>query len=161
MTYNNMIYDIQSLSSQNDSRVCGILIWQQSSPKIYYNSVYLTGIGANHFGSAGLRIEGTTTNADVKNNILINMRDDSPYCASAIFNYQTTNYTSDYNVLFYDDTNQNNCLARVGSIDYKTLTDYQVTLRDLHSYVEMPHFVEPYLEIDPNIATYLESRVLQ
>ncbi|HSW56538.1 MAG TPA: T9SS type A sorting domain-containing protein [Ignavibacteriaceae bacterium] len=158
MVYNNMVYDIQSLSSQNDSRVCGILMWQQNSPKIYYNSVYLTGTGANHFGSAALRIEGTTTNADVKNNIMINVRDDSPYCASAIFNYQTTNYTSDYNVLFYDDTNQNNCLARVGSIDYKTLTDYQVTLRDLHSYVEMPHFVEPYLEIDPTIPTYLESR---
>ena len=119
MVYNNMIYDIQSLSSQNDSRVCGVLIWQQSSPKIYYNTVYLTGTGANHFGSAALRIEGTTTNADVKNNILINMRDDSPHCASAIFNYQTTNYTSDYNVLFYDDTNQNNCLARVGSIIIK------------------------------------------
>jgi hypothetical protein len=158
MVYNNMIYDIHSLSSQNDSRVCGILTWQQSSPKIYYNSVYLTGTGANHFGSAALRIEGTTTNADVKNNILINMRDDSPHCASAIFNYQTTNYTSDYNVLFYDDANQNNCLARVGSIDYKTLPDYQVTLRDLHSYVEMPHFIEPYLHIDDTIATYIESR---
>ena len=86
-----------------------------------------------------------STNADVKNNIFINTRDDSPHCASAIFDYQTTNFTSDYNVLFYDDTNQYNCLVRIGSIDYQTLADWQVTGKDLHSYVEMPHFVDPYL----------------
>jgi hypothetical protein len=30
--------------------------------------------------------------------------------------------------------------------------------KDLHSYVEMPHFVEPYLHINDTIATYIEAR---
>ena len=41
---------------QYDSRVAGIQMWYQNNPKIYYNSVYLTGIGSNKYGSAALYI---------------------------------------------------------------------------------------------------------
>ncbi len=160
LIYNNMIYDIQSTSTQVDSRVSGILVWDQINPKIYYNSVYLSGTGANKKGSAALFVEhyNTVTNLDLKNNIFVNTRDESPYCASAIYDYTATNLTSDYNDLYYDAANNNNCLVRAGGTDYLTLEDWQATLNDLNSYVEMPHFVEPYLHIDDTIATYIESR---
>jgi hypothetical protein len=158
LVYNNMLYDIQSISTQIDSRVSGIQLWYQNNPKIYYNSVYLSGIGTNKYGSAALYITNNVTNADIKNNIFVNTRDESPYCASVIYDYSSANLTSDYNDLYYDDTNNNNCLVRIGSTNYNTLADWQATLNDLHSYDEMPHFVEPYLHIDSTIATYLESR---
>ena len=160
MVYNNMIFNINSTSIHSNSRVAGIQIYNQVNPKIYYNSVYLTGNGngANHFGSAALILPTGITNADVKNNIFVNNRDESPYCASAIYDYSATNLTSDYNDLYYDDTNNNNCLVRIGGANYLTLSDWQATLNDLNSYVEMPNFVSPYLHIDEVIPTYLESR---
>jgi predicted GH43/DUF377 family glycosyl hydrolase len=156
--YNNMIYDINSTSAQPDSRLAGIQVYYQNSPKIYYNSIYLSGTGENQLGSAALYIYSSVTNADVKNNIFVNTRDEGQYCASAIYDYSVSNLTSDYNDLYYDDTNNNNCLVRIGSTNYNTLADWQATLNDLHSYVEMPHFVEPYLHIDPAIPTYIEAR---
>ncbi len=164
MVYNNMVYDIQSASTQGNSRVAGIQIWNQTNPKIYYNNVYLsgTGNGANPAGSAALYIYGGFSGSpgvDLKNNIFVNTRDESPYCASAIYDYNIYNLTSDYNDLYYDETNQYNCLTRIGVTNYHTLADWQAaTGKDLHSYVEMPEFVDPYLHIDESIATYLESR---
>ena len=46
-------------------------------------------------------------------------------------------------IYYYDDTNQYNCLVRIGVTNYHTLADWQATGKDLHSYVEMPHFVDP------------------
>jgi len=157
--YNNMIYDIHSTSNQSNSRVAGIQMQHQSNPKIYYNSVYLSGTGANQLGSAAFYIYTGCTNVDAKNNIFINTRDESPYFASAIYDYSASNLTSDYNDLYYDATNTNNCLVRAGGNDYKTLGEWQVTTQDLHSYIEMPPFISSTdLHIDETIATYLESR---
>jgi hypothetical protein len=154
MVYNNMVYNIQSTSTQSDSRVAGIQTWYQDNPKIYYNSVYLFGTGANHSGSAALYIHHNCTNAEAKNNILVNTRDESPYYASAIYDYSASNLTSDYNDLY-----SNNCLVRIGSTNYTTLADWQVTTQDLHSYVEMPPFISSTdLHINETIPTYLESR---
>ena len=50
--YNNMVYDIQSTSAAGDSRVAGIQMWRQNNPKVYYNTVYLSGTGTNIFGSS-------------------------------------------------------------------------------------------------------------
>jgi hypothetical protein len=160
MIYNNMIFNINSTSIHSDSRVAGIQIYNQVNPKIYYNSVYLTGNGngANPIGSTALLLRSGITNADVKNNIFVNTRDESPYCASAIYDYSAANLTSDYNDLYYDDANQNNCLVRISSTNYFTLSDWQATGKDLHSYVEMPHFKAPYLHITENEETLLESR---
>ena len=80
------------------------------------------------------------TNVDAKNNIFVNTRDESPYCASSIRVYTNTTLTSDYNDLFYEPS-QNNCLVRIGSTEYLTLADWQVTGKDLSSITEMPHFV--------------------
>jgi len=157
MVYNNMIYDIQSTSTWPDSRVAGIQIWQQNNPNIFYNSVYLSGTGANHQGSAAFYIHHSCSNVTLKNNILVNTRVDSPYCATAIYDHTATNLTSDNNILYYAP-NQNNSLVRIGITRYNTLVDWQVTTNDLQSYIEMPHFIEPFLHIDDTIATYIESR---
>lgn len=151
-----MIYDIQSSSTNYDSRVSGIQIFYQSNPKVYYNTVYLSGTGANRRGSAALYIYDGVTNADVKNNIFVNTRNESPYCASAIYDYTASNLTSDNNDLFYQ-TNQYNCLVRIGNTDYNTLADWQSQGKDLHSINEMPNFVDPYLHINAVIPTYLEK----
>jgi hypothetical protein len=158
LVYNNMIYDIQSSSTENDSRVAGIQLENQNNPKIYYNSVYLTGKGENKLGSAALYIHPSVTNADVKNNIFINTRDESPYCASAIYDYGSTNLISDFNDLYYDNTNANNCLVRIGSTNYHTLADWQATGKDFHSISVMPCFSGTDLHIDVTEATCLESR---
>jgi len=153
--YNNMVYDIQSTSAQSNSRVAGIQIWNQSSPKIYYNSVYLTGTGSNFQGSAAFYIYGGfggSTGVDIKNNIFVNTRDESPYYASAIYDYSASNLTSDYNDLY-----ANNYLVRIGNTNYNTLADWQATGKDLHSITEMPQFVSPDLHIDWNIFTLLDG----
>jgi hypothetical protein len=155
--YNNMVYDIQSTSTQSNSRVAGIQMWDQAYPKIYYNSVYLTGTGANHQGSAAFYISFNCTNVNAKNNIFVNTRDESPYWASSIYDYSASNLTSDYNDLYYE-LNQYNALVRIGSTNYNTLADWQATGKDLNSVTEMPNFVDPYLHIDETIPTNLESR---
>ncbi|MCW8805569.1 MAG: right-handed parallel beta-helix repeat-containing protein [Ignavibacteriaceae bacterium] len=154
IVYNNMVYDIRGSSN----RIAGIQLWYVNNSKIYYNSVKLAGNGSGTVtnGSAALYISHSSTNIEVKNNILVNTRDESPYSASSIYDYSASNLTSDYNDLFYE-TNQNNCLVRIGSTNYITLAEWQATLNDVNSHVEMPHFVEPYLHIDENIETYLES----
>jgi hypothetical protein len=118
------------------------------------------GNGANPAGSAALYIYGGfsgSAGVDLKNNIFVNTRDESPYCASAIYDYSASNLTTDYNDLYYEP-NQYNCMVRAAGTDYLTLADWQAMGQDLNSITEMPFFVSPDLHIDENIATYLESR---
>jgi photosystem II stability/assembly factor-like uncharacterized protein len=158
--YNNMIYDIQSTSTLFDSRVTGIQMTYQNNPKIYYNSVYLSGTGTNKYGSAGLYIGSVCSGIDSRNNILVNTRDESPYCASAIYDYTASNLTADYNDLYYEP-NQYNALVRIGGNKYNTLADWQATGKDAHSYVEMPHFISSTdLHIDETIPTNIESHAI-
>jgi hypothetical protein len=159
LVYNNMVYDIRSSSNQSGSIVAGIQVWYQNNPKIFYNSVYLSGNGngANPDGSAALYISGEVTNLYAKNNIFVNNRDESPYCASSIYDYTAANLTSDYNDLYYEP-NQYNCLVRAGGTDYLTLAEWQATGQDLNSVTEMPNFISPYLHIAENEETLLESR---
>jgi len=157
--YNNMVYDISSTSPQSDSRVAGIQIWLQSNPKIYYNTVYLSGNGANHLGSAAFYIYGgwgNSANVDLKNNIFVNTRDESPYCASSIYCYNYTIFTSDYNDLYYEQS-PNNCLVKADYLEYLTLADWQSTGKDSNSVTEMPNFVLPDLHVADNILTLLDG----
>lgn len=154
--YNNMVYDINSTSIQSNNRLAGIYLAYQTNPIIYYNSVYLLGGGATPLGSAALYIYTSCTNIDAKNNIFINTRDESTYCASSIYDYSASNLITDYNGLFYQ-SNSNNALVRIGNTKYNTLTDWQTTGKDLHSVNEMPYFIAPYLHIKDTIS-YLESR---
>jgi len=154
--YNNMIYDIQSISTDNNSCVSGIQVWFQDNSKIYYNSIYLSGNGSNYRGSAALYIYNECTSVIAKNNILVNTRDESPYCASAIYDYTTTNLTSDNNDLYYEQ-GQYSCLVRAGGTEHKTLADWRTKNKDLNSITEMPNFTAPHLHINESVPTNLES----
>jgi hypothetical protein len=159
LVYNNMVYDIQSTSTASDSRVTGIQMWQQNSPKIYYNSAYLSGTGANQQGSAALYTYswGTCTNIDARDNILVNARNESPYFASTIYLSPGSSFaTSNYNDL-YNTPSQYNCLVRIGGTKYNTLADWQATGKDLNSINEMPNFAAPVLHINSSILTNIES----
>jgi hypothetical protein len=155
LIYNNMVYDIQSTSTQSNNRVAGIQMWYQQNPKIYYNSVSLYGKGTNHLGSAALYVQSACTNVDVKNNILVNTRDESPYWTAAIYNYGSSG-AQDYNDL-YTNLNTNSYLVKIGSTNYNTLTDWQAKGEDLHSVNEKPNFTDIHLHINETIPTYLEK----
>ena len=161
LVYNNIIYDIQSTSSQTDSRISGIEIWNQNNPKIFYNSINLSGSGSIYLGSGALYIGTGNTGIDSKNNIFINTRDESPYCASTIYAQSAVNLTSDYNDLFYDNSNPNNSLVKIGSTKYLTLADWQATGKDLNSINETVNFYSPTdLHINNNYFTLLDEHAV-
>jgi hypothetical protein len=154
--YNNMIFDLQSSSPQANSKVSGIELRNQSYSKVYFNSVYLSGTGSNQKGSASLNVGINCSNIQVKNNLLVNVRNEAPYCASAINCNSSSCFISNYNDL-YVESNQCNFIVNAGSANYKSLNDWQSTGQDLNSFAELSHFIEPYLHIDKSIATHLES----
>lgn len=154
--YNNMIFDLQSSSPQANSKVSGIELRNQSYSKVNFNSVYLSGTGSNQKGSASLNVGINCSNIQVKNNLFINMRNESPYCAAAINCNSSSCFISNYNDL-YTESSQCNFLVRSETTNYKLLNEWQSTGQDLNSFIELPHFIEPYLHIDKSIATHLES----
>lgn len=145
--YNNMVYDIQSSSPEESAVACGIELRNQEYAKIYYNSIFLSGTGNNKAGSAGLYITNDCLNSVVKNNILLNTRDESPYSAFALNDCSSAGLVSDYNNLFVAE-NQNNFLIRKNEVNYKNLSDWRLTGMDIHSFNEMPPFENPGLHID-------------
>jgi hypothetical protein len=156
MIYNNMIFDIQSTSANPISRITGIQIWHNHNPKVYYNSIHLSGTGSNYLGSAALFIRTNTTNIEACDNIFVNTRDESPYCATSIYLYTSpTILTSDYNDLYYQP-GQYNCLVRASGGDYYNLQEWQATGHDMYSISEMPNFTD-LLHIDESIPNNLES----
>ncbi|MDH3268366.1 MAG: right-handed parallel beta-helix repeat-containing protein, partial [Ignavibacteria bacterium] len=159
LVYNNMVYDIRSSATQTEATVAGIQLMGQYYPRVYYNSVYLDGFGngANPDGSGALYIYGDCSNVVVKNNILVNTRDESPYCASSIYFYGNSSMiTSDYNDLYYVQ-NPNNCLVRSTGGDYFNLAEWQVTGQDVNSITEKPFFINPHLHMNHIVPTNIES----
>jgi hypothetical protein len=132
--YNNMVYDIRSSSN----RASGIQLWYVNNSKIYYNTVYLfgNGTGTTTNGSAALYISHSCTNVESKNNILVNTRDESPYFATAIYDYTASNLTSDYNDLY-----SSNKLVKIGATNYNTLAEWQATGKDINSVSKLVNFV--------------------
>ena len=159
VVYNNMVYDINSSSTVSGARVAGIQMWYQYYPRIYFNTVYLDGLGegANQDGSGALYIHDGCSNIVAKNNILVNTRDESPYCASSIYIYGYSNVlTSDHNDLYYVQ-NPNNCLVRSTGGDYFNLAEWQATGQDVNSISEMAPFTLPDLHIDWEVYSLLDG----
>ena len=158
LVYNNIISDIQSSSTEPGASVGGIHMWCQYSPKIYYNSVYLSGNGngANPEGSSALFVWGGCSNIIMKNNIFVNKRDDSPYCASSVCFITPATLTSDNNDLYYIE-NELNCLVDYSVSDYHTLAEWQASGQDLHSVSVMPFFIDEYLHVNHYVPTFIES----
>ena len=73
----------------------------RNNPKIYYNSIYVSGIGTNNMVQQLCILYRRCTNVEAKDDIFVNTRDESPYWAAFIHNYSGSNFTSDYNDLFH------------------------------------------------------------
>jgi hypothetical protein len=159
--YNNMVYDIQSNSAVSTSDIAGIQMWCQRDPRIYYNSVYLYGVGENELGSSALLIDGTCNGVSVKNNIFVNTRDDQPYCASTIYSSWTSIGSSDNNDLYYEQS-EYSCLVNLQGTNFKTLKDWQQATsgKDKNSITEMPNFTSNNLHINTGIASNIESHAI-
>ena len=55
--YNNMIYDLNNTSTSGSGYICGIDTWYTSTALIAYNSVQISGIGANPLGTYALGVD--------------------------------------------------------------------------------------------------------
>jgi hypothetical protein len=156
MVYNNMIFDIKGSKDNNCGKISGIQIKYQTNPKIYNNSVYLSGTCSNTSKSAALWIDYICNNTDIRNNILVNMREEIYGAAQSLFVQSGSSFNSDNNDLCIKP-NQSNCLVTSDDIRYKTLTEWQLTNNDLNSICELPLFASPDLHLNLNFATSLDN----
>jgi hypothetical protein len=149
--YNNMVYDINHRAPSGG--VAGIRAWYQDSVRVEHNSVYLseTGDVAPTGGSAAVWFDSSNTLPSLRNNILVNTRNDSPYVSTAI-RLLTTAKISDYNDIHVGSFTS----AYVGEgplATYKSLANWQTLGYDLHSVSMLPAFRAPYLHIDSTHAS--------
>jgi hypothetical protein len=151
--YNNKVWDITNGVGQS-VEVTGIQASRVDSLKVDYNSVYLSQSGnvpATN-GSSAVWFQSTNIYPTVRNNILVNTRDDAPYVSVAIRMDAATSL-SDHNDLFVGSSGSAN-IAKVNTTLYKSLADWQGTLKDVHSVSMCPIFVTQALHIDTtNVAS--------
>jgi enterochelin esterase family protein len=158
VVYNNMIYDLHN--SSPTASVAGIHMFHQNTPSIYFNSIYLSGKGGiNQDGSAAIHIGNNCFDVNIKNNILVNTRDESPQVASALRIDDTLlkDVLSNYNILFCQPIQYNHLVITHFGGDFKQLNEWQLTGKDLDSYSFIPAFTDEKLHIDAAIPTWLES----
>ena len=98
------------------------------------------------------------TNFTIRNNILVNTYNQTSGGSSfALWVASGNTFTSDYNDLYVNSTLPNSYIGHFNS-NYRTLSAWQNTGKDLHSYSELPEFIAPDdLHINTLIPTYLES----
>jgi hypothetical protein len=145
--YNNKVWDITN-SSVQCNKLSGIDALYQDSLKVDYNSVYLSESGDTPptDGSNAVWFQSTCVYPTVRNNILVNTRNDSPYVSAAIRMDAPTSL-SDYNDLFVGSSSSAN-IGKMGTTLYKTLADWQSAAKDAHSISMCPIFCTQALHID-------------
>jgi predicted GH43/DUF377 family glycosyl hydrolase len=150
--YNNKVWDIKNSAALN-TEVSGIVAGYQDSVKVDYNSVYLAELEdippAN--GSEAVRFSSTNLYPIVRNNILVNTRDDSPYLSVAIKMDAPTSL-SDYNDLSVGSSGSAN-IGKMGTTLYKSLADWQSATKDIHSISTCPIFCAQVFHIDTTNST--------
>jgi hypothetical protein len=146
--YNNMVYDINNRAPSGAVDVVGIRAQYQDSVRVEYNSVYLseTADVAPTGGSAAVWLDSSNTLPSLRNNILVNTRNDSPYVSTAIRLY-TNAKISDYNDLCVGSFS-NSYVGEGLLATYKSLANWQTLGYDLHSASMLPIFRDPHLHID-------------
>jgi hypothetical protein len=155
--YNNMVHDLNT-RAVTGSGIDGIRAWQQDSVMVEYNSVYLPESGdvSPTFGSAAAWFSASNSFVSLRNNVLVNMRDDSPYVSTAI-GLNPLTAVSDYNDLCVGSFDSA-CVNRWDGVSYRSLADWQSWGHDAHSVSEVPLFRPPDLHIDTTFASGLDGR---
>jgi trimeric autotransporter adhesin len=123
----------------------GISIGDGPDFKIYFNTVYLTGIS---LGSSCINTTNTTTYTDIKNNIFVNLctpsGTSSVYCMRR-YNTMLSGYepTSNNNLFYAGTPGPNNIILQMGNSNYTTLSTMKASLagRELNSVTENPNFI--------------------
>ena len=165
--YNNIIGHLAAPTAGYPEAVIGISVLYAKSVKLYNNTVYLTGTA---FGATCIYFEsyGSTINATLKNNILMNLCSASGTGSiSAIYMDAATVYNaaSNNNVFYAGTPGSANTLLRVGTAAYNTLATAQIPMigAESNSGIENVAFASTtwsatnYLAVNSTSITLVES----
>ncbi|MBK7559354.1 MAG: right-handed parallel beta-helix repeat-containing protein [Chitinophagaceae bacterium] len=139
---NNLIYGMN-----NDGAQYGIQNNSVTGPvNIYHNTIVLnnaTGAGTSNTNAINLSNTTVQNGIDMRNNIFIVTRGGTG--VKRIYDVSATSapFISDYNVSYLNAPGGTQTFAQVGSTNYNTLIDWQVTGKDLNSVSQDPLFVSP------------------
>lgn len=168
--YNNYVSELYADANPTFPGVIGI--WQNntSAGKYYYNTIYLDGTSTGvNFGTMGLYLAGATTQADLRNNIIINK---SIYTGTG---GAIALYRGESGLTYYDALSNNNNLyagtPSASNLIYldpvnssQTISDFKTLMapRDNNSFSENSPLLNtsthPYnLHMSTVIPTYCES----
>jgi photosystem II stability/assembly factor-like uncharacterized protein len=150
--YNNKVWDITN-SSVQCNKLSGIDALYQDSLKVDYNSVYLSESGDTPptDGSNAVWFQSTCVYPTVRNNILVNTRDDAPYVSVAI-RMDAPTCLSDHNDLFVGSSGSAN-IGKMGTTLYKSFADWRSAVKDSHSISMSPIFITHPMHIDTTNST--------
>lgn len=173
MVYNNYISEISSLNGFGANAIKGIFAGSIQA-KIYNNTIFLNAnsstTNASGFGSTGIEIATSVTNADLRNNIVVNtsnfvaparsvaLRRQSATLTgyNALSNnnvYYTGSIVTNQNALYFDGTNVDTTLdmlkGRLAPSESNSISAEVPFVNDI---------TQPYdLHINPAVATRIES----
>ena len=145
LIYNNMVYDLQNTSTTGNACIEGINLWSNVNNQILYNTVYLSGAGANPVGVDALCLWTTVTNTTLRNNIFVNFYQQTASPSTAV--WANGVFTSDYNDLAIDTSFANSYTVHLSSF-YRTLSNWQGAGYDPHSLSVLPVFRTPHVHLD-------------
>jgi photosystem II stability/assembly factor-like uncharacterized protein len=152
--YNNKVWDLKTTNTiGTTAEIIGMEALSQSGALIVYNTVVITGTGANPYGISALLFDGTTSGTTIRNNILVNTYQETN-ANSLVFEIVRGSpaFSSDYNDV-YAGPFANSAVAQTGSGTFKALNDWQTTGSDQHSVSMSPMFFTQTLHIDTTNAT--------
>jgi hypothetical protein len=133
---NNIIGNLSAQNATIASAVRGINVFSGTSPKIYFNTIHLTGTTLG--GSTGIDLGASPTSIDVRNNIVSNeMTAGTGKFAVAIRTAAVTqaNYATASNTnLFSIGSGATNAIFTNGTNSYTTMLDFQAAVAPRESF---------------------------
>ncbi|MCF8202174.1 MAG: hypothetical protein K9J18_03715, partial [Crocinitomicaceae bacterium] len=133
---NNIIGDLSAQNATAASAVRGINVFSGTSPKIYFNTIHLTGTTLG--GSSGIDLGASPTSIDIRNNIVSNeMTAGTGKFAVAIRTAAVTqtNYATGSNTnLFSIGSGATNAIFTNGTNSYTTMLDFQAAVAPRESF---------------------------
>ncbi|MFO8144252.1 MAG: right-handed parallel beta-helix repeat-containing protein [Candidatus Syntrophosphaera sp.] len=167
--HNNMICDLRAPVSTTLPQVRGIHV-QSGTANLYYNSVLITGSGAETFSPTAL-YDYSGSAVTLQNNIFSNLASPGAAGKSVAFwkngeNFDDISTASNNNIWYAGTPGAQNLICQYGAISCETLEDYKAANlgKDQNSLTEDAPYqskVYPFdLHLDPLVQTYAEGGAL-
>lgn len=170
---NNLIGDLHASAASGTLPVAGIYIDGGTKVHVVYNTVNLnTTSSGSLFGSTAL-FASTTPSVELRNNILVNTSSPAGAGVTSAYRRSGTNLStympvSNNNLFYAGPVALGHSIFYDGTTAYSFLSAFKtlVSGRDIASVTENPPFISTqgstanYLDIDPSIATQVESGAL-